>query len=43
MTWRKALEKEGYQVRLVRQGVLEYPAMRQLIINKIKKELSDDK
>ena len=43
VTWRKALEKEGYQVRLVRQGVLEYPAMRQLIINKIKKELSDDK
>ncbi len=34
-TWREALEKEGYSVRLVRHGVREYPEIQQLIIDKI--------
>ena len=39
-TWREAMEAEGYEVRLVRQGVLEYPEIRQLIIGKIKEEIA---
>ena len=40
-TWREEMEAEGYQVRLVRQGVLEYPAIREMIADKIKQALEE--
>lgn len=35
-TWRKALEAEGYMVRTVQAGVLEYSGIQQIIIDKIR-------
>ena len=40
-TWREAMEAEGYEVRLVRQGVVEYPAIRQIIVEKIKQAIEE--
>lgn len=35
-TWRKMLEAEGYNVRALTGGILEVPAIQQIIIDKIK-------
>lgn len=35
-TWREALEAEGYSVRCVTAGVLEYPEIQQIMVDKIK-------
>ena len=40
-TWREAMEAEGSEVRLVRQGVVEYPAIRQIIVEKIKQAIEE--
>ena len=37
-TWREALEAEGYSVRLVRHGVIEYEEIQQMIVKKVKNE-----
>jgi sirohydrochlorin cobaltochelatase len=41
LTWREALEAEGYEVRLVKKGVLEFPEIRQLMIERIKREIAE--
>lgn len=41
-TWREAMEEEGYQVRLVYSGVLEYPEIREMIVGKIRKVNSEE-
>ena len=40
-TWREEMEGEGYEVRLIRSGVLEYPAIREMIVDKIKQALEE--
>lgn len=35
-TWRESLEQEGYEVRLVRKGVCDYPKIQQLIEDKVR-------
>ena len=40
-TWREALEAEGYEVRVVRQAALEYPEIRELVIQKIIKTIEE--
>ena len=35
-TWRESLEQEGYEVRLVKQGVCDYPEIQQLIVDKVR-------
>ena len=40
-TWREALEEEGYEVRLVKKAVCDYPEAQQLIVDKIK-EIDED-
>lgn len=39
--WREEMEGEGYQVRLVYSGVLEYPAIREMIVGKIKQAVEE--
>ena len=40
-TWRASLEEEGYEVRLVRKAVCDYPEAQQLIVDKIKETDED--
>lgn len=42
-TWREELEAEGYGVRLVRHGVLDYEEIRQMIVEKIMEKVNDER
>jgi sirohydrochlorin cobaltochelatase len=39
--WKNALEKEGYTVRIIQEGLLEIPEVQQRFIDKICSELHE--